>query len=498
MVEIKDLLRTVSDRLGPKRETSAFDLAISRLAREKRDQLRKDWNIQGLPRSQRAGAERAIRSKVRAYLKPLREKKRRLSQDEQILLLRGARSSKILDRLYPDRSKKGRWLKLKERDASKEVPEIDVQQFSLLHDPRATLSALKKIAKAEASAPGAKIHFRDEYCLDVAPFMLLAECWNEMLPIFEGGEMSLPMQKVLAAVGVQHAMGIGLRGVSEFSNVWAFPLMRRRGAGSTASSTPFLDAQTREFASDRFCDALNGWLSHPEIGVSLTGRGIEKIKNLLGELLENAERHSDGGRRDGSWAVSGFMARRYDEQADEWVYRAYLGIVSVGDSFSKSLERALPNVRNSLDQYVRSMRKKGAPQSDKTLRTLAALQDGVTCAADADEDNRGGFGLQEMLNLVSLLGETSDPERRPRVTILSGSSCIMLREPYIRGMAKSNDDPTRVLWCNPLNSKDVVPDQDYVFNLEPGLPGTVISVGFVLDPDYLKAATSDENDEQHD
>lgn len=491
------MLQAFSGRTGQNGQADSLEFAISQLAKEKREQLRKDWNVQGLPPAQRAGAERAIKSRVKQYLKPLRENKRRLSHDEQILLLRGVRESRILDRLYPDRTKNGRWLKLTERNASHAVPEIDVQRFSLLHDPRATISALQEIAEAESTAPGAKINFKDEYCLDVAPFILLAECWNEMLPIFEGGEMSLPMQKVLATIGVQYAMGIRLKGLTELSDVWAYPLMRRRSEGTTASSTPFLDAQTREIASDHFCDALNKWLSHPDIGVSLTDRGLGKIKNLLGELLENAERHSDGERRDGRWAVSGFMARRYDDDAGDWVYRAHLGIVSIGDSFSKSLERALPEVRNSIDEYVRSMRKKGAKQSDKTLRTLAALQDGVTCAADADSDNRGGFGLQEMLDIVSLLGETPVPDRRPRVTILSGASCIMLRAPYIRGLPISNDDPTRVLWCNPLNSKDEVPDQSFVFDLEPGLPGTVISVGFVLDPNYLKTATLEDDDDQN-
>ncbi|WP_411818674.1 hypothetical protein [Hyphococcus sp. DH-69] len=493
MSGIKDLLQVASGRFGLKKETNNSALLLSQIRRTKRDRIRKHWNVDGLAAKQRASLKRAIRTKVNEYLRPIRKQRRRLTRDEQVLLLRGKRPSRILDRIFPRRM--ALWLKLVERDAQNELPEIEVQNFSLLHDPYATLNSLKKIAAAEASAPGAMIHFRDEYCLDVAPFMILAECWNEMLPIFQGGEMSLPMQKVLAAVGVQHALGIGLNGVSEFSNVWAFPLMRRRGAGSTQSSTPFLDAQTREFASDRFCDALNLWLSHPEIGISLNSHGIAKIKNLLGELLENAERHSDGNRRDGSWAVSGFMARRRSEDAEEWVYRAHLGIVSIGDSFSESLDRALPDVQRALDDYVYLMKSKGAPQSEKTLRTLAALQDGVTCAADADEDQRGGFGLQEMLEIVSLLGETSHPDRSPRVTILSGSSCIRLRKPYLRGEPKETNDPTRVLWCNSMNSKDNIPDPSYVFDLEPGLPGTVISVGFVLDPDYLKAVTAGENDE---
>lgn len=307
-----------------------------------------------------------------------------------------------------------------------------------------------------------------------------------MLPIFEGGRMEIPMQKVLSAVGIQEAMGIGLNGVEEYSNIWAFPLYRRRKQGRTMSRQPYLDAQTREFASDRFCDALNQWLARPEIGLYFNTMGRGWVKDLIGELLENAERHSDGERRDGTWGISGFMARRQDEDSGQWIYRAHIGIVSLGDTFSESLERAHPDQLSDINSYVTNMRHKGSPQSDETLRTLAALQDGVTCFREADEDGRGGFGLMEMLDLVCMLGGTDISEHQPKVTIVSGSSCIRLFGPYIRGERTEGSNDPRVQWCNSENSSTELPSEAHVFDLKPGIPGTTISIGLTLDPNYLQ------------
>ena len=248
--------------------------------------------------------------------------------------------------------------------------------------------------------------------------------------------------------------------------------------------------QSRELAADYFCDAINQWLGRPEIKLELNQNGNAWIKGLLGELLENAERHSDGDRRDGSWAISGFLARRQQEGSENWHYRAHIGIVSIGDTFDKSLSRALPDMQDQMNQYVHRMKAQHAPQSHETLKTLIALQDGVTCAAEADTAGRGGYGLQDMLEFVNLLGGTSSGDHQPRVTIISGSSCIMLRTPYIIGNRNEGPTSPRVLWCNENNSNKDVPDESYVFDLSPGLPGTAISIGFILDPEYFNRLTS--------
>lgn len=466
---------------SPASELTMLSLADSR----KRQALSKIWNASGLQGKQRQAVKRAIENVVREP-KTYNSDRRKLSQDDLLLLLRQYRPSRILDNLYPDRMKPGKWLPLRERNPEN-VIEIDLTDFSFLQNPKGALASLEEISRAESLCMQAKINFKDKQCIDVTPFMLLVECWGEMAPVFDGGEMDLPMQKVLSAIGIEHALGVSFAGISEYSNVWAFPLTRRRKAGDTRSRNPFADVPTRDIAADRFCDAIDEWLGRPEIKLELTERGLAWIKGMLGELLENAERHSDGDRRDGSWSVSGFLVRSEVEGGEEAIYRACIGIVSVGDTFSESLDRALPEQRRIIQAYIDQVRARGATQSDETLRTLAALQDGVTCVGEADLADRGGYGIMEILDLVSMLGETSDMSGRPEVSIISGRSCVMLRSPYDRGHRRPEDPSSpRVQWFNNENSATLPPDEQHVFDLERYMPGTAVSISFTLDPSYLR------------
>jgi hypothetical protein len=458
----------------------------------KRIKLNAAWHIASQEGSQRQRTKRAIEEKVRNG-KLYSGDTRTLSTSECLFLLRKFRPSKLLSGFYPDRDRLDAWIKVSNRDPDK-VVELDLSNFSLSSNPHGVLDGLELVAAAEAKFLQAQINFKDQRCLDVVPFMLLVECWGDMLPIFEGGEMDIPMQKVLSAVGIEYALNVKFAGISEYNDVWAFPLTRRRLPGETRSRNVYADVPTRDVAADRFCDAIDEWLGRPEIELELNDRGRAWIKNLLGELLENAERHADGERRDGSWSVSGFLEKVHGEAVK---YRANIGILSVGDTFSESLRRALPHQQEQIASYVRTMRELGAPQSEDTLRTLAALQDGVTCVREADEEDRGGFGLMEILDMVAMLGGSSQGERTTEVSIVSGSSCIVLRHPYERGTRYSEGTGSpRVQWFNNENSAKVPPDVRHVFDLKKTLPGTAISVNFVLDPSHLRRAFDD--DREHD
>lgn len=475
-----------------RKATKAFLLTHLNSAERKR--LRKAFNLRGLGPKQRKGVRRFIEALVRKD-KHYQFDARLQTVEDHLLLVRGRRSSPLLDAVFPERLEPGRWRMLRQRELNLDA-HIDLENLSFLKNPAGVLSAFRSIAMAEASLLQAKINFKDSHCLDIVPFMLLVECWHEMMPIFDGGEMDIPMQKVLSAVGIEHALNVRFQGIEEYSNVWVFPLTRRRRRGETKSRNVFADVPTRDNAADRFCDAIDEWLGRPEIKLQLTKKGAAQIKIMLGELLENAERHSDGDRRDGSWSVSGFLERVEDN--GELKYRANIGIVSLGDTFSVSLARAKPEQRERIETYVERVRRKGALQSVETLRTLVALQDGVTCVTEADDDDRGGYGLMEMLDLVSVLSGVGPDVDSQEVAIVSGRSCILLRTPYRRGMPRTDEAGSpRVQWFNNENSATMPPDPAHVFDLDWSLPGTAISVRFTLDPAYLRqsfsAAKSDDD-----
>lgn len=467
------------------RGNAEADEAYSFLDSQKRRALEKDWHIAGMEPKYRAAHKRAINTIVRRPKKYDIERAK-LTKDDLVLLLRDQRPSEVLDHVYPLRRIPGTWLKFDKRSAeeSGRPSEIELRSFSFLDSPESSLNGLARIAEHESNKTAVRINFKDTYCLDVVPYMLLTEFWNDMLPIFKGGEMNVPMQKVLAAIGIEEDLKVGFRGIEDFDDVWAFPLTRRRKKGDSRSRSIYFDVPSRDHASDRFCDALDEWLSRPEIKLELTQSGRGHIKELLGELLENAERHSDGSRRDGAWTVAGFLEKREVEGDPRFI--AHIGIVSLGDTFAKSLERATDVQQARLNDYVAEMKALMAPQSSDTLMTLAALQDGVTCVPEADEEGRGGYGLMQMLQLTNVLGATDNASLTPEITIISGASCIQLKRPYFNCDSVGGSDTARVQWCNPENSAMSIPDINHVFDLKTGLPGTAISIRFILDPQYFE------------
>lgn len=457
-----------------------YDMAVHAIIRD----MRRAW-LQGQGSGKKTSAERRNRKRFasdrsKKVLKRYRSRPR--VQLPKNLLAHRYRDSKLLSGLVSDR--KQVWTPLLRRTGRDASVEIEINNFSFIDNPDGTLKAIKAIALAECSCINSYIHFRDDFCKDVAPYLVLAEAWPAMAHIFRGGKMNLPVQKMIDAVGLKKSLGMAFKGLSNHEDLWAFPIQRRRPTGSSRSKDRFLAPQSHEKVTDRFCDAIDDWLGRPEINQSLTIEGRGWIGGIITEMLDNAERHSDPENKDGEWSIAGFMARRVEN--NEPVYRCYLAFMSVGATISESLLTCLPRIEQQIKVYCnRHARSDGKGPSIEALRTLYALQDTVTRDPEADSNGRGGFGFQEVMRFVHELGGTSKLGREPRITIISGSACIQLRPPHILGTRATDVGSPRVLWCNAENSPMVAPDPAFVFDLQERLAGTIISVAFTLDPDYL-------------
>lgn len=401
------------------------------------------------------------------------------AQLPRFLMATRYRRSPILERLLPDRQ---RLWKPPFKRLAKNRPEIVLNQFSFLDQPASTLQAFKDIGRTEGESVGALLHFDDPVCLDAAPYLVLAEIWPQMARIYQGGRMEVAVQKMIDAVELRKAMGMRLRDAEDRSDIWAFPLRRRRATGSSTDPERNLVPQTSEKVCDEFCDAFDEWtaLAGP-LGLSAFGRSY--IQSIIGEMLNNAERHSDVEGQDGSWSVAAFMVRHRENGAV--VHRVNLAFLSVGATIARSLETAADETRSDVATYVGAHRRSGL--SAETLATVVALQDGVTRDASASAAGRGGVGFQDVMELLSALGATDDVNKAPRMTIVSGSSCVVIQAPYLQGAPRSEGGP-RVIWFNPGNDPKVAPDERHVFDLQDTLAGTVVTMSFVVDGEYLKAA----------
>jgi hypothetical protein len=430
----------------------------------------------------RVGVKRATANKVKELARKLRP--RGQASVPRFLMASKYKSSPILDKLLPERRK--RWKPPLRRNLAG-LSEIVLREFSFLDQPRATLRSFKEIGKLEEDRIDALLHFDDPACLDVAPYLVLAEIWPQMARIYRGGRMEAAIQRVVDAVELRRAMGMRLRESDDRKGIWAFPLRRRRSTGSSADPDKNLAPQRSEMVSDEFCDAFDRWVSEAgSLGLSDFGRSY--IQQIIGELLNNAERHSDICGSDGSWSVAAFMLRRTENGVP--VHRVNIAFLSVGATVAESLQTASAETRRDVADYIGFHSKMGV--SDETLATVVALQDGVTRDASASAAGRGGVGFQDVMALLNMLGETDDPAKAPRMTIVSGHSCVVIQTPYLQGAARS-DGGQRVIWFNEANDPKNRPDVQHVFDLEDSLAGTVVTMSFVVDSEYLKAAINAEN-----
>ena len=456
---------------------------------ELRRALRRGAASPGDTTAEKLNRRRFARNKVQERFKRLRRKP--AGSLPKPLLIAKYRPSPILDGLLPDRAR--RWIRILDRRPVTPPEEVRLEGFSFFENPDTTFEGLKRIAELEASEVVAHVHFQDDFCIDIGPYLVLAEAWPAMAPVFGSGRMMPPLQKVIRAVGLHRQFGMTLRAATDEKDIWAYPLQRRRPANSSSSDNLQLEPQRRERVADGLCNAIDSWLDQPKIRQELTLEGRAWIANIVGELLDNAERHSHAPDKDGDWSIAAFMARR--TEAGEDVFRCYLGFLSVGSSIAESLQTAAPRVKTDLGRYCAKHSDSGITR--ETLSTLFALQDGITRDPLADAADRGGYGLQEVLEMVSILGHSTKPGREPRVTIISGTSCIRLRPPYVKGERMGGADSPRVLWCNAENSSNCRPDAEFVYDLRERLAGTVISVAFTLDPDYYDSV-SDANGSDHE
>lgn len=414
------------------------------------------------------------------------------------LLLARFRPSPILDHLLPDR--RARWRPITKRLVRPAPAAERLVNFSFLTHPVETLEAFKAIGRLEGNELNALLHFDDDFCLDAGSYLVLAEIWHSVRHTMAGGRMPQPIQNVLDATGVGEHNRMRLTGINpnddgdpDKTDVWALPLRRRRPARSSTSVTVHLDPQTREKTADDFCDEINRWLAVPAINRELTERGRGWIAAIIGELLCNAERHSQPGSEDGDWSTTAFMARRVE--AGVPTFRCHIAFLSVGQSIFEGLADAATDIRGAIDRYTDKHHTAGI--SKESLETVFALQDTVTRDPAAHAARSGGTGLQDVLDFVNLLGGTAAEGREPRVTLISGKACIQLRPPYIQGVRAGGPQNPRLIWFNSANRSGDPPDSSFVKDLPDHFAGTLVSVAFTLDPAYFATHTesADENDQ---
>ncbi len=401
---------------------------------------------------------RRLKRIVHPYNKPLFPPERELVFQE----------SEILDAFISDRKKQ--WRKRKGRTEKKE---ISLKEFSFLDKPRETLQQLKGLAQLELEVLSARVSFEDYYIYDVGPYLVLGVMRQKMLNFMQGGEIRRPVLKVIEATKLKEFLRMQsdtLKG----DDVWAFKLQSRDSHSRTDGS--LVEArQKQEKVVQNLIEAIDQWLGKTTSPYKLTGSGKSWLGSVVAEILDNAQRHSTVKENDGGWYITGFLAKRGDE------YLCHLSIISLGRTIAESLLDAGGKIKDMTEKYCKKHISK--THSKDTLATVFALQDGITSRMG---ESQGGVGMMQMTNFSSQLGDINSITK-PRITIISGNSCIMLKDKYHNGKKVDGKKAGKMSqYFNTENDPEIAPDKQYVFDTDIRFPGTIISIRFALNNNSME------------
>lgn len=479
-----------------------FDLALSAFLDRKTKKLRK-LAAYSQSAAQRALAKRHARANRTAFLRQFdsnRDRRRKPIKHVDVLLYRPV-ENRLRDTLAPNFMKD--WKDISSRIRDRRVKQIDFSNLSLAKNPNETLKKLADLANACSVFPEVRLNFLDSTCDDVASYIVLAHLHSALPPIITGGRIHEEVRKVISAVRLRQALGIGAiggvrrrkrnRGFTErrrkaIEGVSAFELVTRSSPQRFSDRHHQIKPQRKEQVGDSFCSTLNGWLG--EYQLSLTPEAEQSLVTAIGEALDNAERHgaADTGSAMGDWSVAGFS--RLCEEDGRQILRCSMGMVNIGTTISNSLFSAAPSVKSKIDSYVaRHTPIFGSGMQPELLRTVMALQDGITRVSDATRDRRGGKGFMELAQAFAELGDNGISSMPSVFTIISGRSCVQFTGRFRQGM-RDAATRRREMWFNDDNDPSKPPSEAHAFTLDKEFPGTILSASFVIDPTYLRKRLS--------
>lgn len=230
-----------------------------------------------------------------------------------------------------------------------------------------------------------------------------------------------------------------------------------------------------EEVSGRFLKKLRRRLG----GNVLKPQIAELLGQFISEAVGNAMTH--GGDE---WWVAGY----YRRLSSEGTGYCYVTVFNFGDTIAQTLREQLPAGSSHrkhllrLEQYHREHGLFNETWTREGFWTVAALQPGVSRSGDIA---KSGHGTDDMIRFIHVIGDGMLNEERPVLSVLSGSTQILIDGTYPVARQASREIGVYTAF-NPANDFLQAPDPRYVRTLEQFFPGTSVSVGFHLDTRHLE------------
>lgn len=276
------------------------------------------------------------------------------------------------------------------------------------------------------------------------------------------------IEKILFSIGAyRNFKGFNVK----FDNIIPFPI------NIGHKDNPKLD-EKRERDITQTVDYIIDCLG--KLNKRLTDSAETNFYKVIGEVIQNAEEHSNTKRR----FLIGHFEENKNEAGNYGVFN--LAILNFGNTFYETFKNA-DNPNTLIVQQMEDLSKKYTTNGlfrrkkfeEETLWTLYALQDGVTRMKDW---KRGNGAIRFIESFINLKGDTSTDDIS-KMVITSGHTRIIFDGKYQITKQKrgTEDKEFKMMTFNASGNIEEMPDENYVKYEDNYFPGTIISVKLKLD-----------------
>ena len=365
------------------------------------------------------------------------------------------------------------------------------RQFSFIENPEGTLNVMASLLGAHNKVGVESVHLDHSCCelLDLGASVVmdvialeLIKSWRRRKPAihFSGRyPTNVKVQEILRTSGIIHQLQVPGHTLSELPHVKCLHLISGKQEVKTYRSSP------QEKAQQEFAEYINKCLLTQ--GYKLTEHGSGDICRMVGEILTNAEEHSNLDK----WYIIGYLTQEQVSGPGQ----CNLAIFNFGRTIYETLSSAdtCPQVRGQMEKLSSFHTKRGlfrSGWSEEALWTLYSLQEGVSRFTGGSKGPSRGMGTVKMIDFFLKLGHQTTDSRNPKMMLLSGSSHILFDGKYKLKEQQIGNEYRQVIAFNKDNDLRQPPDSDYVRSLKGIFPGTLISMRFFLDKNYLESVSN--------
>lgn len=350
------------------------------------------------------------------------------------------------------------------RTAKLTIPE----SFSFTKNPEETIGILRELTKIGLNNTLEKIYFDHSHCklLDICASTVMDALILSIKDKHRNKRLELhghigdikDVNEILAASGILKHLHISDKPI----------------AG--VECLDLLHNETSAEMTQKIIEYLSRCLGSQ--GFALKKEGRRDIGEMLSEILDNCNQHS----MLREWFALGHYSKRDSQR------RVRLVIFNFGKTIFESFSEK--GSQRSMYQYLikkaKGIRDK-FPQcpSIEALVTLYALQDGISRfkGGKSVKPDRGS-GTIKLISIFQAIGRNAK-KQVPSMSITSGHAHIVFDNKYQIQTSIVDGVRKQIIAFNSTNDMTLPPNSNNVMDLESFFPGTVISMEFYLDREYL-------------